>query len=71
MSTKKVLREVTRCATALGLTVKEVSKNKHIKLHLTRPDGTWTTYVVPVSGRGGRAERNVFADLRRIARGPV
>lgn len=66
-STKKDLRETKRYAESLGLKYELVSKNKHCKIRLARPDGETMLYVMPVSGGSQRNRSNRYADIRRFA----
>lgn len=50
MSTNKTLRDIRRYANDLGLESVIVSKNKHIKLRVTAPDGRNDTMTIAVSG---------------------
>ncbi|HRO60531.1 MAG TPA: hypothetical protein PKZ27_03045 [Rhodocyclaceae bacterium] len=68
MFTNKSIREVQRFASGLGLKAVVASKNKHIKLRVSAPDGRTDTLTMAVSGSRDH-ELKMRAHLKRFARG--
>lgn len=69
MPTNKNLREIKRYAESLGLTMREVSRNRHIKVVFTDQRGREATSSIAVSASDFRAKRQIEAQLRRFANG--